>query len=146
MSYGYPFYPPKAQFFDDDGNPLSNGSVEFYDAGTSTLSEIWSDNPRVTPQANPVTLNSRGEPANPIFLAYGKLYDVVVKDELGATVYTVDNYYQASDTGLLLYGSGTPEGAVTAGIGTLYLRTNGGASTTLYVKESGTGNTGWVAK
>lgn len=43
-------------------------------------------------------------------------------------------------------GSGTPEGSVTAEIGSLYLRTDGGASTSLYVKESGSGNTGWVAK
>ena len=43
-------------------------------------------------------------------------------------------------------GSGTPEGAVAAPVGTLYLRTDGGASTTFYVKESGTGDTGWVAK
>jgi len=43
-------------------------------------------------------------------------------------------------------GAGSPEGAVTAPIGSLYSRTNGGASTSLYVKESGTGNTGWVAK
>lgn len=43
-------------------------------------------------------------------------------------------------------GTGTPESAVTAPVGTLYLRTDGGASTTLYIKESGTGNTGWVAK
>lgn len=42
-------------------------------------------------------------------------------------------------------GSGTPEGSVTAPVGSLYTRTNGGASTTLYVKESGTGNTGWRA-
>ena len=43
-------------------------------------------------------------------------------------------------------GAGTPEGSVTAPVGSLYTRTDGGASTTLYVKESGTGNTGWVAK
>lgn len=43
-------------------------------------------------------------------------------------------------------GSGTPEGVVTAPVGSLYTRTDGGASTTLYIKESGTGNTGWVAK
>jgi hypothetical protein len=43
-------------------------------------------------------------------------------------------------------GSGSPEGAVTAPIGSLYTRTDGGASTTLYVKESGTGDTGWIAK
>jgi hypothetical protein len=43
-------------------------------------------------------------------------------------------------------GAGTPEGAVTAPVGSLYTRTDGGALTTLYVKESGTGNTGWVGK
>jgi hypothetical protein len=43
-------------------------------------------------------------------------------------------------------GSGSPEGAVTAPVGSLYTRTDGGANTTLYIKESGSGNTGWVAK
>ena len=40
----------------------------------------------------------------------------------------------------------SPEGVITAVVGSLYSRTNGGAVTSLYVKESGTGNTGWVAK
>lgn len=43
-------------------------------------------------------------------------------------------------------GSGSPNGSVTAVVGSLYTDTAGGAGTTLYVKESGTGNTGWVAK
>ena len=43
-------------------------------------------------------------------------------------------------------GTGSPETVVTAPIGSLYLRTDGGAGTTLYVKESGTGNTGWIGK
>jgi len=45
-------------------------------------------------------------------------------------------------------GKGSPEGAVAAKIGSIYLRTDGGASTTLYVKESGSGitKTGWIAK
>lgn len=47
---------------------------------------------------------------------------------------------------LITAGAGTPEGAVTAPVGSLYLRSNGGANTTLYIKESGAGNTGWVAK
>jgi hypothetical protein len=42
--------------------------------------------------------------------------------------------------------AGSPEGAVTAGVGSMYTDNTGGAGTTLYVKESGTGNTGWVAK
>lgn len=46
----------------------------------------------------------------------------------------------------LFRGAGSPEGVLTAGVGSLYLRSDGGAGTTLYVKESGAGNTGWVAK
>lgn len=44
------------------------------------------------------------------------------------------------------YGTGSPEAVVTAGIGSLYSNVSGGVSTTLYVKTSGTGNTGWTAK
>jgi hypothetical protein len=47
----------------------------------------------------------------------------------------------------LLFGAGSPLNVVTADIGTLYLRTDGGAGTTLYVKEANNGlSTGWVAK
>jgi hypothetical protein len=46
---------------------------------------------------------------------------------------------------LELTGAGTPEGAITAGVGSRYWRTDGGATTTLYIKGSGTGNTGWTA-
>lgn len=43
-------------------------------------------------------------------------------------------------------GAGTPEGTVTGAVGSMWTRTDGGAGTTLYIKESGAGNTGWVAK
>lgn len=43
-------------------------------------------------------------------------------------------------------GTGSPEGVATASVGSLYTRTDGGAGTTLYVKESGASNTGWIAK
>lgn len=47
----------------------------------------------------------------------------------------------------VLRGSGTPEGNVVANVGALYTRTDGGAGSTLYVKESGDGlATGWIAK
>ena len=41
-------------------------------------------------------------------------------------------------------GSGSPEGVVTAVIGSLYSRTDGGG-VALYAKQTGTGNTGWFA-
>jgi hypothetical protein len=43
-------------------------------------------------------------------------------------------------------GTGSPEGVLSAVVGSLYTRTDGGAGTTLYVKEAGGGATGWVAK
>ena len=48
--------------------------------------------------------------------------------------------------GRFFWGTGTPEGAVVAPVGCIYLRLDGGAVTTLYVKTSGVGNTGWTAK
>lgn len=45
---------------------------------------------------------------------------------------------------VILTGTGAP--TVSAPVGSLYLRTDGSSSTTLYVKESGLGSSGWVAK
>ncbi len=51
-----------------------------------------------------------------------------------------------SETGpRVLSGTGSPEGAITAPVGSLYAREDGGTNTTIYRKESGAGNTGWVA-
>lgn len=43
-------------------------------------------------------------------------------------------------------GAGSPEGVQAAVVGSTYRRTDGGAGTSFYVKETGAGNTGWVAK
>ncbi|WP_139346740.1 hypothetical protein [Sinomonas mesophila] len=62
-------------------------------------------------------------------------------DVLGA------QFRQQSDSSRrILWGAGNPNGVQTASVGSVYLRTDGGSATTLYVKEAGTGNTGWVGK
>lgn len=43
-------------------------------------------------------------------------------------------------------GTGDPESSITAVVGSLWLRTDLSGTACLYVKESGTGNTGWVVK
>jgi len=49
--------------------------------------------------------------------------------------------------GFIFRGAGDPEGVVTADIGSLYLRSDGGTGTSLYVKEADdAANTGWQAK
>lgn len=58
-----------------------------------------------------------------------------------------DGAINVAATGAKIFaGSGSPESVYTAPVGSLYLRTDGGAGTSIYIKESGTGNTGWVAK
>ena len=44
------------------------------------------------------------------------------------------------------FGAGSPEGVVSASIGSTYRRLDGGPNSTFYVKESGSTETGWVAK
>jgi len=47
----------------------------------------------------------------------------------------------------IVNGFGSPENVIVASIGSLYLRADGGANTSLYVKESGNDlATGWIAK
>ncbi len=54
---------------------------------------------------------------------------------------------RAARSGRVFSGTGDPNGVLVADVGALFLRTDGGASTTLWVKESGSGlSSGWVAK
>lgn len=55
------------------------------------------------------------------------------------------NAVQLASGKLVIEGNGAPEGVVTAPPGSQYLRGDGGAGASAYLKESGTGNTGWSA-
>lgn len=58
-----------------------------------------------------------------------------------------NHFYPGLGTGSrLMAGTGSPEGNQSAAVGSIWLRYDGGAATSIYVKESGAGNTGWVAK
>lgn len=94
-------------------------------------------------------ISSLGAPANVPSIYNNTLVAVT------ANLFLHDGFYSATDgitltngitAVIAITGANTPEGAVTAPVGSLFLRNNGGANTTLYVKESGAGNTGWVAK
>ena len=67
-------------------------------------------------------------------------YDWAEGEVLGDQHRTVHN-----ELGYIKRGSGSPEGVVTADIGSVFIRSDGGSATTVYIKESGSGNTGWVA-
>lgn len=74
--------------------------------------------------------------------------NIVNDGTTGAKLTVVGPYKTGGATG---FGTqwrctGTPEGVITAAVGSTATRIDGGAGTTFYVKETGTGNTGWVAK
>jgi hypothetical protein len=62
----------------------------------------------------------------------------------GATVGATAGLEFGSSGPRIMAGTGSPESVVSAPVGSLWLRTD--SSTTLYVKQTGTGNTGWIAK
>lgn len=61
-------------------------------------------------------------------------------------VLTSPIWLNSSQTVGIFTGIGSPEGVVTASVGSTYHRTDGGSGTSFYVKETGTGNAGWIAK
>lgn len=81
--------------------------------------------------------------------ASGAQINIALQTDAGDVVFNAASgsiYFGSRSGPLLKSGTGTPEGAVTAPVGSMFLRTDGGAGTSFYIKESGTGNTGWVAK
>jgi hypothetical protein len=79
---------PKMSFSDSNGRPLVGGKVFFYDAGTSTLKNTYTDASGATPNTNPVILDARGEGS--IWLLNG-FYKVKLCTQAGAEIWTVDN-------------------------------------------------------
>lgn len=78
----------KQQYFDSNGVPLVGGKVYTYSAGTTTPLATYTDTGGLTPNANPVVLDSRGEAS--IFFDTAN-YKIVLKDSADATIWTQDN-------------------------------------------------------
>lgn len=84
----------KFRYFDDNGNPLSNGKVFTYISGTTTPLVTWADAAGNANNTNPVLLDGRGEAS--IFLQPGRNYRFVVTDANDAVITTQDNIAGAS--------------------------------------------------
>jgi hypothetical protein len=83
---------------DNNGLPLSGGLVYWYLAGTSTPVTVYIESTGSTVNTNPVVLNTRGEPTNPIWLPTGVAYKAVLKDSVGNLIRTIDNISGVNDT------------------------------------------------
>lgn len=83
----YQFFNPAPVFTDLLGlQPAANGSLSFYDIGTTTPRNTWSDAGLTTLNANPVPLGADGRSATPIFC--DGQYTVTCRDSLGAVIWT----------------------------------------------------------
>lgn len=89
------------QFIDSSGNPYSGVKLYHTAAGTDTLKNVWTDEGKVTPAANPVVGDSSGMVS---FYADGD-YKFVIKDTNNVTLYTWDNIKITSDTATMWEGN-----------------------------------------
>ena len=83
---------------DNNGLPLSGGLVYWYIAGTTTPVIVYAESSGSVANTNPVVLNTRGEPTNPIWLPTGSTYKAILNDYLGNLIRTVDNISGVNDT------------------------------------------------
>ena len=83
---------------DNNGLPLSGGFVYWYIAGTTTPVTVYTESSGSTVNTNPVILNTRGEPVQPIWLPTGQSYKAVLTDGNGGLIRTIDNISGVNDT------------------------------------------------
>jgi len=81
---------PQIQFLDGNGKPYSLGTLDCFEAGTTTRLDSFSDSALSSANANPVVLDSAGRAT--VYLK-PQSYKFVLKDSSGVTIYTQDNIF-----------------------------------------------------
>src|SRR5690606_41406511 len=76
------FFPIGTQFFTNDGKVLADGSLSFFDSGTTDPRATYSDPELTTPNSQPVELDGAGRPNTDIW-GDGR-YRVGLQDSPGA--------------------------------------------------------------
>lgn len=122
-------------------NSVPSGTVVMVKDETNTASAT---NTITVNRAGADTIN--GGATGLVINGVGGNYVRLVSDGVSAWTGAVGVALLPSRGAPIYSGYGSPLNVVAAPVGSLYLRQDGGASTTLYVKETGTGNTGWTAK
>lgn len=80
-----PLVNAKKQYFDQNGNPLAGGFVNFYQPGTTTRVNTYQDPSLTILNSNPVTLDANGQCV--AWIADGTSVREVVTDYLGNQVW-----------------------------------------------------------
>jgi len=80
-----------AQLFDNNGNPLSGGKLETYQAGTSTPLATYTSSTGNTAHTNPIVLNAGGRVPGGEIWNQLRLYKFVLETSTGVLIATYDN-------------------------------------------------------
>jgi hypothetical protein len=83
------------QYFDDNGDPLADGKVYTYEAGTDTPKSVYTTQAGDVPHSNPVILDSAGRAT--IWVGSGA-YKFKITDSNDSILDTVDDINQSSQT------------------------------------------------
>lgn len=86
----YRLLPPFLAFYDNDGNPAVNGTLEFYASGTTTPLDTYSNTSLTTPNANPITLDAAGRFTGDIYAPLNTQYKIILKSASGSPIDTAD--------------------------------------------------------
>jgi hypothetical protein len=86
------------QFFTSAGNVLNGGKINTYLAGTTTPQSTFTDSTGITPNANPIVLDSSGRYSSQIWLTAGVNYKFVLTDSASNILLTEDNLTGVNDT------------------------------------------------
>ena len=82
------FYLPRSTAFDANGDPISGAKLEFFESGTTTQLDTFSDDALSVPNTNPVVADSAGRFGD-IFLQQSD-YKVVLSDADDVVIWTAD--------------------------------------------------------
>jgi hypothetical protein len=81
-----------AQFFDNNGDPLSGGKIYTYEAGTTTPLATYTSSNGNTAHTNPIILNAAGRvPNGGEIWNQLRLYKFVLETSTGVLIATYDN-------------------------------------------------------
>lgn len=95
-------------FFDNNGKPLTSGTVTFYIPSTSTLKATWKDAGETILNTNPVVLDAAGRA-----VIYGSgNYRQVLKDRNGNTIWDKLTSSAGTGGGSSTVGDGQPVGSI----------------------------------
>jgi hypothetical protein len=80
-----------AQFFDDNGTPLSGGLLYTYLAGTTTAAATFTSSTGLSAHSNPIVLDAGGRVPEEVWLTADTLYKFVLEDANNVLIGSWDN-------------------------------------------------------